>query len=34
MIEFSKRWQLILDLGFDFDGGYVAVIGPTYRFGK
>lgn len=31
-IEFSKRWQLVLDLGFDFDGGYVAVIGPTYRY--
>jgi hypothetical protein len=33
-IEFSKRWQLVLDLGFDFDGGYVAVIGPTYRYGN
>jgi hypothetical protein len=31
-LEFSKRFQLVLDAGFDFDGGYVLVVGPTYRF--
>jgi hypothetical protein len=31
-IELSKRWQLVLDVGFDFDGGYVAVVAPTYRY--
>jgi hypothetical protein len=30
--EFSKRFQLVVDLGTDFDGGYLFVIGPTYRF--
>jgi hypothetical protein len=28
----SKRWQLFVDLGFDFEGAYVFVVGPTYRF--
>jgi hypothetical protein len=31
-IEFSKRWQLVVDVGADFDGGYYVVIGPTFRF--
>jgi len=31
-LELSKRYQLVVDLGFDFDGGYVFVLGPTYRF--
>ena len=30
--EFSKRFQLVVDIGADFDGGYLLVIGPTYRF--
>lgn len=28
----SKRWQLFVDVGADFNGGYVAVVGPTWRF--
>ena len=31
-LQFSKRWQLVLDVGSDFQGGYFAVVGPTYRF--
>ena len=31
-LEFSKRFQLVIDVGADFDGGYLVVIGPTYRF--
>jgi len=31
-LELSKRYQLVLDVGFDFNGGYVIVVGPTYRF--
>jgi hypothetical protein len=31
-LEFSKRWQLVLDVGADFQGGYYAVAGPTLRF--
>ena len=31
-VMLSKRWQLIFDLGADFDGGYTLVLGPTYRF--
>jgi hypothetical protein len=31
-LEFSKRWQLVIDVGADFDGGYLFVIAPTYRF--
>ena len=30
--EFSKRFQLVADVGFDFDGGYLLVLGPTWRF--
>ena len=25
----STRWQLFVDVGADFNGGYVAVLGPT-----
>ncbi len=28
----TPHWQLFADFGTDFDGGYVAVLGPTYRF--
>ncbi len=28
----NKRWQLFVDVGADFNGGYVAVLGPTWRF--
>ena len=31
-LEISKRLQLVLDIGADFDGGYFIVAGPTYRF--
>ena len=31
-IEISKKLQLVLDVGADFDGGYFLVVGPTYRF--
>lgn len=31
--EFSKRFQLVTDVGFDFEGGYLLVVGPTWRFG-
>jgi hypothetical protein len=31
-LELSKRFQLVVDAGFDFNGGYVLVLGPTYRF--
>jgi hypothetical protein len=31
-IEFSKRFQLVADVGFDFEGGYLLVLGPTWRF--
>jgi len=31
-IEFNKRFQLVIDVGADFDGGYLFVIAPTYRF--
>jgi hypothetical protein len=30
--EVNKRFQLVLDVGADFDGGYLFVISPTYRF--
>ena len=30
--EFSKRFHLVADVGFDFDGGYLLVLGPTWRF--
>lgn len=32
--EFSKRFQLVADIGFDFEGGYLMVLGPTWRFGR
>jgi len=31
-LEISKKFQLVLDVGTDFDGGYFIVAGPTYRF--
>ena len=31
-LEFSKRYQLVVDVGYDFDGGWLFVLGPTYRF--
>lgn len=31
-IEFSKRFQLVADVGFDLEGGYLLVLGPTWRF--
>lgn len=31
-LELSKRLQLVVDAGFDFNGGYVLVLAPTYRF--
>jgi hypothetical protein len=31
-LEISKKLQLVLDVGADFDGGYFLVAGPTYRF--
>jgi hypothetical protein len=31
-LEFSRRFQLVVDLGHDFDGGWLFVLGPTYRF--
>lgn len=31
-MQLSDRVQLFLDVGFDFEGAYVVVIGPTYRF--
>lgn len=31
-IEFSQRFQLVADVGFDFEGGYLLVLGPTWRF--
>jgi hypothetical protein len=30
--EFNKRFQLVVDVGADFDGGYLFVVAPTYRF--
>jgi hypothetical protein len=31
-MELSRRVQLLLDVGADFHGGYLFVVGPTYRF--
>jgi len=31
-LEFSKKFQLVADIGFDLDGGYLVVVGPTWRF--
>lgn len=33
-LEFSKKFQLVADVGFDFQGGYLLVVGPTWRFGN
>jgi hypothetical protein len=33
-LEFSKRFQLVADVGFDLEGGYLLVLGPTWRFGR
>ena len=33
-LEFSKKFQLVADIGADFDGGYLLVVGPTWRFGR
>jgi hypothetical protein len=30
--EFSKRFQLVADIGADLEGGYLLVLGPTWRF--
>ena len=32
--EFSPHWLLVVDAGADFNGGWYAVLGPTYRFGS
>ncbi|HKY00715.1 MAG TPA: hypothetical protein VJL86_13450 [Steroidobacteraceae bacterium] len=32
--EFTKTFQLVTDVGFDFEGGYLLVVGPTWRFGR
>ena len=32
--EFTKKFQLVADVGFDFEGGYLLVLGPTWRFGN
>jgi hypothetical protein len=31
-LEISKRFQLVVDLGTDLQGGYFVILGPTYRF--
>jgi hypothetical protein len=31
-LELSKRFQLVADVGFDLEGGYLVVVGPTWRF--
>ena len=31
-LEFSKRFQFVIDVGADFEGGMYAVLGPTWRF--
>jgi hypothetical protein len=31
-LEISKKLQLVLDVGADFQGGFFIVAGPTYRF--
>ena len=31
-LQFSKRLQLVIDVGGDFHGGWVFVVGPTWRF--
>ena len=32
MVSFSKRYQILVDFGTDFDGGYVIAVAPTVRF--
>lgn len=32
--QFTPHWLLVADAGADFNGGWYAVVGPTYRFGK
>lgn len=32
--QFSPHWLLVVDAGADFNGGWYAVLGPTYRFGS
>jgi hypothetical protein len=29
-----EEFQLVADVGFDFEGGYLLVLGPTWRFGR
>ena len=31
-LQLTKRVQLFLDVGFDLEGAYIFVVGPTYRF--
>jgi len=31
-LELMKEFQLFADVGFDFHGGYLVALGPTYRF--
>jgi hypothetical protein len=31
-LEFSRKFQVVADVGADFQGGYYVVLGPTYRF--
>jgi hypothetical protein len=31
-LELTKEFQLFADVGFDFHGGYLVAVGPTYRF--
>lgn len=31
-IMLNKHWQLFVDVGADFNGGHVAILGPTWRF--
>jgi hypothetical protein len=30
--EVNKQFQLVVDIGADFDGGYLFVVAPTWRF--
>lgn len=32
MVSFNKRFQIFVDFGTDFAGGYVIAVGPTVRF--
>jgi hypothetical protein len=31
-LEIAREFQMFLDVGFDFHGGYLVAVGPTYRF--